>query len=311
MVFPAVTRAAGLSAGAVGFAALTLPVLFGLLSPEGLLSFVPEFPIPDYPFPFPASPRAASSKLSNFVCEPSAYRTEIVSVDPLLIYIHSFLREEEIDSLLTTAAPLFKPSQVTKSGQKVGTSDRTSSSAGLPLQDATVQCVLARARDFMGTLMLPGKDEMGPPQMVRYTAGQKFNIHHDWYETPQWAYDGSRRKFNRVASFFAILQDNCTEGETYFPYVGENSAQEKAGSAEDTAAEKASPARQWEGSDPVWRAHPDGGLAFRPVSGNALFWVNLRADGTGDERTMHAGLPVGKGLKTAMNIWPRQFYSID
>lgn len=305
MAFPAFTSAAGLGAGAVGFVALTLPVLFGLISPEGLLSLVPEFPIPDYPFPFPSSP--PSSKSSEFVCEPSAYRTEIISVDPLLIYIHSFLREEEVDSLLATAEPLFKPSQVTKAGQKVGTSDRTSSSAGLPLHDAAVQCVLARGRDFMGAMMVPEKDEMGPPQMVRYTAGQKFNVHHDWYETPQWAYDGSRRKFNRVASFFAILQDNCTDGETYFPYVERNSAQK---TQNIVTAEKNSP-RRWERADPVWREHQDGGLAFRPVSRNALFWVNLHADGTGDERTMHAGLPVGEGLKTAMNIWPRQFYPID
>lgn len=49
-------------------------------------------------------------------------------------------------------------------------------------------------------------------------------------------------------------------------------------------------------------------IAFRPVRGNALFWVNLDANGTGDSRTLHAGLPLQDGLKTAMNIWPRQYY---
>lgn len=267
------------------------------------MSFVPNFPSPDFPFtaPFftPPGPK-------TFTCEPTAYRTEIVSLDPLVIYIHSFLSEHEIDTLLDTAEPLFKPSQVTKFGKKVGTSDRTSSSAGLPLHDAAVQCVLGRARDFMGTMMVDGKDEMGPPQLVRYTASQRFNIHHDWYDTPQWAYDGSRRKFNRVASFFATLQDNCTDGETYFPYIGDRPA-----SLGDVGSGVSVGSRRWEASDPYWRQHEDGGLAFRPVRGNAVFWVNLHANGTGDERTMHAGLPVGTGLKTAMNVWPRQFYPVD
>lgn len=143
----------------------------------------------------------------------------------------------------------------------------------------------------MGTVMVDGKDEMGPLQLVRYTSGQKFHLHHDFYESPQWAYDDSRRRFNRVASFFAILQDNCTDGETYFPYLRPRSS--------------AMP------DDAIMRTHEDGGLAFRPIKGNALFWMNLHADGAGDKRMMHAGLPVGEGLKTAMNIWPRQFYPID
>lgn len=299
-----VATTAGLtSAGAVVLTALALPILLGFISPEVVLSFVPDFPIPDHPFaaPFPSKP-------PTFACGPSVYRTEIISLDPLLIYIHSFLREDETNALLNLAEPLFQPSQVTKFGKKVDTSDRTSSSAGLPLHHPTVQCVLGRAREFMGTMMVDGKDEMGPPQLVRYTENQKFNIHHDWYETPQRAYDGSRRKFNRVASFFATLQDNCTDGETYFPYVGAKPARQK--DSLETAAESTGP-RRWGPSDPVWRQHEEGGLAFRPVRGNALFWVNLHPNGTGDERTMHAGLPVGEGLKTAMNIWPRQFYAID
>lgn len=304
MGWPPVAGVVGVSAAAA-FLALSLPLLFSMFfSFEGLMSFVPGFPLPDFPSSIPYG-SVASTHLRTSVCEPSAYRTEIISLDPLLIYIHGFLRPEEIDSLLTVAEPLFKPSQVTKSYRKVNTSDRTSSTAGLSLDDPMVQCILSRARGFMGAVMADGKDEMGPPQLVRYTSGQKFNLHHDFYETPQWAYDGSRRKFNRVASFFAILQDNCTDGETYFPHI-RGTIKSDPGAADQSIGP-----RTWNQSDSVMRLHEDGGLAFRPIKGNALFWMNLRADGTGDERTMHAGLPVGEGLKTAMNIWPRQFYPID
>lgn len=304
MPFRGITNLASVGAGAVLFAALAVLLLYSFTTPEGLFSFVPDFPIPDYPFVAPFT--SSNSKRAALVCEPTAYRTEIISLDPLIIYIHSFLREDEIQSLLATAEPLFNPSQVAKFGQKIGTSDRTSSSAGLPMQDPAVQCVLARARGFMGTLMLEGRDEIGPLQLVRYTRGQKFNIHHDWYDQPQWAYDGSRRKFNRVASFFAVLQDNCTDGETYFPYIGPRLRDDS-----NVAVKGNTGPRCWTGSDPIVRQHQDGGLAFRPIRGNAVFWVNLHANGSGDERTMHAGLPVGEGVKTAMNIWPRRFYPQD
>lgn len=307
MGLPSITKVASLSAaaGAMLLLALAVPHTLNLESSLGLMSFVTPFPVPDFAFPAPFKSTSPLPNATAFICAPSAYHTEIISLDPLLIYIHGFLHADEIGSLLTTAEPLFKPSTVTKYGRKVDTPDRTSSSAGLPLHDPTVQCVLGRARDFMGTMMR-GEDEMGPPQLVRYTAGQQFNIHHDWYDTPQRAYDGSRRMFNRVASFFAILEDDCTGGETYFPYVDGPPAH----GGHSTSVEH-SQSMSWKESGPTWREYENGGVAFTPVRGNALFWVNLHPNGTGDERTLHAGLPVREGLKTAMNIWPRQFYPLD
>lgn len=310
MAVPASSRSlASLASGGLGavLVACALAFAFSLNNKPGVMSFVPELRLRPCKFSIPfVSTTCPTVEDAAFVCEQATYRTQIVSLDPLLIYIHSFLRPAEIESLLDTADPLFKPSTVTKHGRKVGSSERTSSTAGLPIEDPAVRCVLGRASDFMGTVMRHGVDEMGPPQLVRYTAGQKFNIHHDWYDTPQWAYDGSNRQFNRVASFFAILQDNCTDGETYFPYIGP-SEEDRGNVAKQPAYEP----RSWTQSDPSWRGHENGGLAFRPIRGNALFWLNLHSDGTGHEKTLHAGLPVGSGVKTAMNIWPRQFYAVE
>lgn len=50
----------------------------------------------------------------------------------------------------------------------------------------------------------------------------------------------------------------------------------------------------------------EGGVTFRPVEGNAVFWENLGDRGEGDERTMHAGLPLVGGEKVGMNIWTRE-----
>ncbi|KAF2460532.1 hypothetical protein BDY21DRAFT_335692 [Lineolata rhizophorae] len=122
--------------------------------------------------------------------------------------------------------------------------------------------------------------------MVRYQPGQKFDLHHDWYPTLQRLKDG--RRFNRIASFFVYLEDDCAEGETYFPYI-------ETGNLQRIPDER------------KFHVHEDGGIAFPPIAGNAVFWVNLLANGTGDMRVMHAGLPVVEGLKTAMNLWPRRY----
>jgi prolyl 4-hydroxylase len=45
------------------------------------------------------------------------------------------------------------------------------------------------------------------------------------------------------------------------------------------------------------------GVTFKPIKGNAVYWENLRPDGSGYRETWHAGLPVQKGKKIGMNIW--------
>lgn len=258
-------------------------------------------------------PKAEQPLPVEFTCDSQhPYKTEIVSLDPLLIYIRNFLSPAETAALLTAGDSAFKPSEVYKGGRKQGTADRTSSSAGLPRDDPAVTCVLGRAAQFMGTMLDPARDDIGPPQLVRYVAGQRFNSHHDWYASPRGARAEDHWRggsWNRITSFFAILEDGCEGGETWFPYVNVrddgvngpgNREQEEEG---DAGLKKGGNLAAKE-----WRRHEDGGVAFAPVTGNALFWVNLFPNGTGDPRTVHSGLPVESGLKTAMNIWPRKYY---
>ncbi|KAK0630256.1 hypothetical protein B0T17DRAFT_486688 [Bombardia bombarda] len=301
-------KVASISAGTV-LLAVAIPLLSKLPS-TSLTSFIDEFPTQDYSFTAPLKLfRAKPPEDTPFICDVlHTYKTELVSVDPLIIYIHNLISPSEITSLLRTAEPLFAPSAVTKNGRQQKTSDRTSSSAGLPRNDPAVMCVLNRGRNFLGTMVRDGWDEMGPPQLVRYSTGQRFNVHHDWFDTSRWATDGTSRTWNRLASFFAILQDNCTGGETHFPYAKGIFPQSPWGETPWRGGLEEQIQRGKEEPKPLWREHENGGLAFRPVAGNAIFWINLHPNGTGDERTNHAGLPLLDGLKTAMNIWPRQYY---
>ncbi len=298
-----------------------------------------------------SQPAAAAAAAPGFTCDPrQGYTAEIVSLDPLLVYIRGFLSAAETAALLRLAAAGspsggFRPSEVYKGGRRQGTAGRTSSSAGLPRGDPAVACVLGRAEALAGPALLDRRrgDDAGAPQLVRYRAGQRFDVHHDWYATPRPASaagngdgdgHGRRRRWNRVASFFAVLEDGCEGGETWFPHVNASDDAFSIAIATATATATATAAAAasnttntnttttttttttGEGEDrergpasrPLCRRHEDGGVAFAPVSGNALFWVNLFPNGTGDLRTLHAGLPVESGTKTAMNIWPRKYY---
>ncbi|KAL1882349.1 hypothetical protein VTK73DRAFT_1908 [Phialemonium thermophilum] len=258
-------------------------------------------------------------------CPPHAYTTELISMDPLLIYIHDFVSLLEAAAIIDIGTPLLQPSPLTGYGTDVsGHQARTSWSAPLPVSShphpstqtpqgdkgfrtttpTAVDCVLGRARSFLGTLLVTGRDDMGAPQMVRYMAGQRFDVHTDWFArprvSPEDAAEGRRRMYNRVATLFVVLQNNATEGgETWFPRVGPIPRSRETDALSEEASER------------VWRMHEDGGLAFRPIPGNAMFWVNLFPNGTGDSRVVHAGLPIKDGVKTGMNIWPRAYFGPD
>jgi prolyl 4-hydroxylase len=157
----------------------------------------------------------------------------------------------------------------------------------------------------MGSMLLP-HEPFSIPQLVRYFPGQKYDLHTDFWPQHQVMNDGSGRLFNRAASFFVFLRANCSGGETWFPKV--NAAYSStAYPASDGDMEK------WYGEKVVReeRDEEGSGVKFKPIVGNAIFWINLNAKGEGDRRVVHAGLPVEEGEKIGMNIWPRRFFGRD
>jgi prolyl 4-hydroxylase len=69
--------------------------------------------------------------------------------------------------------------------------------------------------------------------------------------------------------------------------------------------------RHPEGEDELWCQFADCDrpygerVTFKPIAGNAVFWMNLKdgGKGEGDLKTLHAGLPVTSGTKMGLNIW--------
>ncbi|KAF2815719.1 uncharacterized protein BDZ99DRAFT_349441, partial [Mytilinidion resinicola] len=217
-------------------------------------------------------------------CDHSpTYSTQLLSFDPLVLYIDNFLDASEITYLLSLGQPLFTRSMITD--RKIS-SGRTSDSCFLPGNNSMVARIKQRAAHFMGGLSFDGLEAV---QLVRYTTGQKVNLHFDWHQTRPL--DRQGRSCNRLASFFIYLSADCVSGETWFPNVTvSRDLFDRDGWAEERI-----------------RVLEEGkGIAFLPRAGSGVFWMNLRSDGTGDQRSLHAGLPVVEGTKVGMNIWVKK-----
>ena len=114
----------------------------------------------------------------------------------------------------------------------------------------------------MGTMLHPD-EPFSVPQLVRYAPSQRYDLHTDFWPQHQRTKDGSGRLFNRVASFFVFLKDNCTEGETYFPAVD----------VLDRDAERGGALQELFGGK-VSRGGMEGqasGVKFRPITGMRCF----------------------------------------
>ncbi|KAI6091728.1 hypothetical protein F4821DRAFT_225451 [Hypoxylon rubiginosum] len=221
----------------------------------------------------------------DYVCQHPAYQSHIVSKSPLVIYLANFITKEEQAHLQEITEDTFTHSAVADSSGAQGLRQtRTSQSTNVP-RDAVVRCIEERALLFQG-FDVP-RTHLEPVQLVKYGVGERYHFHTDWYTNA--AHATAALGGNRLSSFFAYVaaSDDITGGGTNFPMV---------------PAPRDERWCEFVDCDEPW----ENGVTFRPVVGNAVFWQNLLEDGTGDQRTLHAGLPVTSGSKIGMNIWTRQ-----
>lgn len=132
-----------------------------------------------------------------------------------------------------------------------------------------------------------------------------------WYYSRGGNADEGDGIYDRVTSFLVWVQSDCLGGGTDFPRLkisGGRAELCRRGWIEcppsDSSSETSPSSDAGEESpDAGVEGGGDQGVIFRPIAGNAIFWENLRKDGTGYEETWHAGLPVESGTKVGLNIW--------
>jgi prolyl 4-hydroxylase len=140
-------------------------------------------------------------------------------------------------------------------------------------------------------------------KIQKYGPGGHYTYHYDWQGAGQ---------VDRVSSFMVYVDANCTGGGTAFPRLpipadkkwcqfiecDEGTSETEAGMGiEDGKETKTGVAGEGE------KGPNTGGVIFKPIRGNAVYWENLRSDGTGYTETWHAGLPVLTWTKVGLNIW--------
>ncbi|KAF5024431.1 hypothetical protein F66182_3517 [Fusarium sp. NRRL 66182] len=239
----------------------------------------------DVSLPWHVSPLSTET----YVCQQN-FTVEILSIDPLVMYINNFLSDYEVDHLLDLSRDKFEQSPVYDENLKtvIDRRFRTSQSAMVQKNDTVGQCLSRRMKSILGNVQ---HIDTEPIQIVKYEPDERFHVHMDWFDKPRnrtYSREHPQRPYNRLASIFTYLDDNCTGGETYFPQVQGVSAVADG--------------------DKFSRTESGKGLLVRPKRGNAVFWNNLLPNGTGDPRVAHAGLPVHKGRKIGINLFSHYYY---
>lgn len=186
-----------------------------------------------------------------------------------------------------------------------------------------VRCIEARARAFQGW-----REEQWVELLrtQRYRTGGHYNHHFDW--------SSSFGGWGRVSTFNVWVDGSApgtgggneanqvVGGGTEFPLLkrmsldkrwcrfiecdeAKSSGKDDVHDAEEKTAEHATTAQQTQDGPNDSGSHPEAGVVFKPLAGNAVYWENFRPDGTGRgwDETWHAGLPVKQGTKVGLNIW--------
>ncbi|KAF9889104.1 hypothetical protein FE257_008081 [Aspergillus nanangensis] len=227
----------------------------------------------------------------SVACPPDTYRVHLLSRDPLIIYIEDFLSEEEADHLVEISTPNYTPSIIYDgTTQKIDPTRRLSDRALLPRTDTTVRCLERRARSFQGWRPHLYIERMWAQ---RYNASGHYRHHYDWAGS-------AARGGDRASTFMVYLGDECEGGGTNFPRLRRPRDSAwcrflECGSPHSLDGDEDKGEREGEEQDP--------GITFKPIKGNAIFWENLRPDGSGYWETWHAAFPVTSGTKVGLNIW--------
>ncbi len=196
---------------------------------------------------------------TRLAADPDMYRIATSPVE--LFAIGDFIDHEECVTLCAMIDAVARPSSLHELDYASGF--RTSYSGDLAPRDPLVAAVSQRIDALLGLDSAIGE----PVQGQRYTPGQQFKPHNDWFYTsegywPQEEARGGQRSWTAMT----YLNDVEAGGATLFTQLG---------------------------------------IQIEPKRGALLVWNNALPDGRPNEATLHAGTPVVRGAKYIITKWYR------
>jgi len=218
------------------------------------------------PFPYMGPPVdcAALAKVGRAVrarlaADPAVWHAPIETAE--FAIVADVLSAQECARVIAMVDAVAEPSSTYETEHD--TSIRSSYSGDVDRYDPFVRMIERRIDDLLGMPSNYGETMQGQ----RYTVGQQFKAHYDWFATHTAYWQGERAKGGQ-RSWTAMIYLNDVEegGQTVF---------ERAG------------------------------LNVTPKQGMLLAWNNANPDGTPNHHTLHAALPVVRGTKYVITKWYR------
>ncbi len=193
--------------------------------------------------------------------------TRSLSDAPRIRIINQFATAAECRWLIELARPQLGPATVFDKAKDGQTHDASRDNSFLVLRigEMNVFTEIIRSRIAAATRLPVPLFE--PSQVLHYSLGQRFKLHHDFLDPAKPGYAQSLATFGqRIATFLIYLNDDYEGGETSFPEIG---------------------------------------LKYRAEAGDAIFFATVPQDGAPDPQTLHAGLPPTSGEKWVFSQWIR------
>ncbi|KAF3330219.1 prolyl 4-hydroxylase subunit alpha-1-like protein [Carex littledalei] len=202
-----------------------------------------------------------------------------VSWKPRIFLYKGFLSNEECDHIIKLSKSKLGKSMVVdnESGNSVMSEVRTSSGMFL---DKRQDEVIARIEERIATWTLLPEENAENIQVLRYDLTEKYDAHFDYFSDKH----NQARGGHRYATVLMYLSDVEMGGETVFPDAEGWESQPKDNTFSDCAK---------------------GGLAVKPVKGDAVLFYSLHPNGVPDPKSLHASCPVLKGEKWSAPKWIR------
>lgn len=188
---------------------------------------------------------------------------------PVVSKAHAVVFPDEADYLIQKANEHgFQQSTVLQGSKRTLSNERTSSSAFLGKgEDEVVTCIEKR----LSALARMPWENLESLQVTRYTEGQKYNPHYDWFEKTK---PGSGQRNTTVFAYLKGLDDEACGGATTFPNLSNSKGNT---------------------------------LRSYPTTGDAVMWSNVTFDGKGNSQSLHGGESVNcpNAEKIGLNAWFR------
>lgn len=192
----------------------------------------------------------------------------VLSDDPPVARKPGFMPPVLCDYLVANAAPHLQPARILDPGTGESRADPYRSALTANLSDGVFDLVLWAIKARMAVLAGCDYEQGEALSVLAYRPGDAYKPHFDYMTADDGPVSADlERRGQRIATTLVRLNDGYDGGATTFPRL-----------------------------DLTWSGAP----------GEALTFANVTPDGTGDDRTLHSGDEVTKGLKLMASLWLRE-----